>query len=98
MSDERSQYHNKAIAMKRLIYKLSLIAEEQKVASIKEVRGNHVDATFGQQIRNYILAPYKLVKDCRSGYETSRVDDVLDGKLDDFIYSYLRFSSSSKDQ
>ena len=54
-----------------------------------------VDATFGQQIRNYVMAPYRLVKDTRTGFETAQVGDVLDGDLDGFINAYLR---SSKDK
>lgn len=56
------------------------------------ITGDLVEATFGQQIRNYVLAPYKLVKDTRTGHETSQVQEVLDGDLDALIASYLRTS------
>ncbi len=64
--------------------------------SLKEIRGDAVQATFGQQIRNYILYPYKLVKDARTGCETVDVKDVLDGDLDGFISAYLKQVPATK--
>ncbi len=72
-STERSQMLNKMEAMKRLKEKLLVIAQEQALQDLKDIRGDAVEASFGQQIRNYVFAPYKLVKDTRSGYETSQV-------------------------
>lgn len=70
---ERSQVMNKAQALARLKAKLLMIAQEQALADFNLIKGDAVEATFGQQIRNYVLAPYKLVKDTRTGHETSQV-------------------------
>eukprot|EP01041_Mallomonas_annulata_P004200 gene4200-8352_t len=93
-STERSQMLNKAEAIKRLKEKLLIVAQEQALADFNEIKGDQVEATFGQQIRNYVFAPYKMVKDTRTAFETSQVQDVMDGDLDGFIAAYLR---SSKD-
>jgi len=89
-STERSQLLNRAEALKRLKEKLTAIAQDQALEDFNAIKGDLVEATFGQQIRNYVFAPYKMVKDTRTGYETSQVQDVMDGDLDDFINSYLR--------
>ena len=89
-STERSQLLNRAEALKRLKEKLTAIAQDQALEDFNAIKGDQVEATFGQQIRNYVFAPYKMVKDTRTGYETSQVQDVMDGDLDDFINSYLR--------
>lgn len=93
---ERSQNLNRANALKLLKEKLIVIAQENKLADLKEIRGEQVEATFGQQIRNYVFAPYKLVKDTRTGAETSQVNDVMDGDLDLFVSAYLRASAEGK--
>jgi peptide chain release factor 2 len=62
---------------------------EQQAAEVAQLKGPNVKAEWGQQIRNYVLDPYKLVKDTRTNFETSDVEAVLNGKLDDFIDSYL---------
>ena len=67
------------------------MAEEQRAADVAEIRGDVVKAEWGQQIRNYVIHPYKMVKDVRTGVETSDVDGVLNGKLDEFMTEYLRF-------
>lgn len=69
----RSQQMNKQEGLRVLKEKLLAIAQDQALEDLSLIRGDHVDATFGQQIRNYIFAPYKLVKDLRSGFETSQV-------------------------
>ena len=89
-STERSQLLNRAEALKRLKEKLTAIAQDQALEDFNAIKGDLVEATFGQQIRNYVFAPYKMVKDTRTGHETSQVQDVMDGDLDDFINSYLR--------
>lgn len=61
---------------------------------IKQIRGEAVKAEWGQQIRNYIFHPYKLVKDVRTGLETSDVVSVMDGELDPFIKAYLKYKYS----
>ena len=70
--------------------KLLVIAEEQRASEIKQIRGDAVKAEWGQQIRNYVFHPYKLVKDVRTSHETSDIASVMDGDLDPFIKSYLK--------
>ncbi|OIW01140.1 hypothetical protein TanjilG_25248 [Lupinus angustifolius] len=89
-TEERSQLANKIKALSRLKAKLLVIAEEQRASEIKQIRGDAVKAEWGQQIRNYVFHPYKLVKDVRTGYETPDVTSVMDGELDPFIKSYLK--------
>lgn len=72
-TSERSQMLNKAEAIKRLKEKLLAIAQEQALVDFNQIKGDVVEATFGQQIRNYVFAPYKMVKDTRTAYETSQV-------------------------
>ncbi|XP_071724935.1 peptide chain release factor PrfB1, chloroplastic-like [Rutidosis leptorrhynchoides] len=93
-TEERSQLANKIRAMSRLKAKLLVIAEEQRASEIKEIRGDVVKAEWGQQIRNYVFHPYKLVKDVRTGYETSDITSVMDGELEPFIKCYLKYKYS----
>jgi len=88
-TETRSQAQNKELALKRLKEKLLAIKIEQNVADIAEIRGDVVDANFGQQIRNYVFDPYKLVKDTRTAHETSGVGDVMDGEIDGFVTAFL---------
>lgn len=94
ITEERSQLANKIKALSRLKAKLLVIAEEQRASEIKQIRGDAVKAEWGQQIRNYVFHPYKLVKDVRTGYETSDITSVMDGDLDPFIKSYLKHKYS----
>lgn len=71
-----------------------VIAVEQRASEIKQIRGDAVKAEWGQQIRNYVFHPYKLVKDVRTGFETSDIASVMDGELDPFIKAYLRYKYS----
>lgn len=89
-SEERSQSANKTRGLARLKAKLLVIAEEQRATEIKEIRGDVVKAEWGQQIRNYVFHPYKLVKDVRTSHETSDITSVMDGDLDPFIKAYLK--------
>ena len=89
-AEERSQAQNKARALSYLKARLLAIAEEQRAAEIREIRGDVVKAEWGQQIRNYVLHPYKMVKDVRTGRETTDAGAVLDGDLDAFMEAYLR--------
>jgi peptide chain release factor 2 len=95
-STERSQMLNRAKAMLSLKEKLIAIAQDQALADFNEIKGDQVFATFGQQIRNYVFAPYKMVKDTRTGFETAQVQEVMDGELDGFVASYLRSSKEGK--
>jgi peptide chain release factor 2 len=89
-TQERSQAMNKDLAMKRLKAQLLAIAKEQRVQEIKEIRGDQVEASWGMQVRNYVLHPYKMVKDQRTGWETTNTQGFLDGDLEDCIASLLR--------
>ena len=82
---------NKEIAYKRLKATLLAIAQEQRVKEIKAIRGDIVEAGWGAQIRNYVLQPYKLVKDQRTNWETSDAEGFLDGDLEPCIGELLRF-------
>jgi len=88
--EERSQAANKKKALRYLRAKLSVVAQEQRAREIADIRGDLVKAEWGQQIRNYVQHPYKLVKDVRTGEQTSDVQGVLDGDLDPFLQAYLR--------
>jgi peptide chain release factor 2 len=89
---ERSQLQNRENAMRLLRSRLVELELEKREAEMASLRGEHVDATFGSQIRNYVLHPYTLVKDLRTDHETSDVNGVLDGDLDPFIEAYLAWS------
>jgi peptide chain release factor 2 len=89
---ERSQLQNRENAMRLLRSRLVELEIEKREAEMASLRGEHLDATFGSQIRNYVLHPYTLVKDLRTDYESSDVNGVLDGELDPFIEAYLAWS------
>ncbi|MGJ3249337.1 MAG: peptide chain release factor 2 [Elainellaceae cyanobacterium] len=89
-TQERSQLQNKEKALALLKAKLLVIAQEQRAQEIADIRGDMVEAAWGNQIRNYVFHPYQMVKDLRTGMETTAVDDVMDGELDAFIQSSLR--------
>ena len=88
--NERSQGRNKDSAMKVLQARLLEIEMNRREEEKARLKGEHVDVAFGSQIRNYVLHPYKMVKDLRTDYETSDTTAVLDGELDGFIEAYLR--------
>ncbi len=88
IQNERSQHQNKEKAMEILRGKLVQMQLEQHAASLSELRAGE-SAGWGQQIRNYVLQPYKLVKDTRTGYEETEPDKVLDGAIEGFIEAYL---------
>ena len=87
--NERSQHQNKVIGMRILISRIADLQRIQREKHISEIKGKHVSAEWGNQIRSYVLHPYKLVKDHRTGEETSNADNVLDGDIDQFIRAYL---------
>ena len=91
--NERSQHKNRATAMKLLrarIYELKL---EEQEAKMQEFSKDKRDIAWGSQIRSYVMQPYRLIKDHRTGFETGNIDPVLDGALDGFIEAYLQMRS-----
>lgn len=88
--NERSQLQNKLQAMKILGGKLQLLEDEKRRMSEQNHKGEPILASWGNQIRSYVLQPYQLVKDVRTGFETAAVDKVLDGDLDGLINAYIK--------
>ena len=86
---ERSQFQNKETCLKMLRSKLVEIREREHLANISDIKGVQQKIEWGSQIRNYVFMPYTLVKDTRTGCETSQINSVMDGALDPFIESYL---------
>ena len=89
-TQERSQLQNKEKALALLKAKLMVIAQEQRAAEIADIRGDIVEAAWGNQIRNYVFHPYQMVKDLRTAEETTDVQAVMNGDLDRFIQTLLR--------
>jgi peptide chain release factor 2 len=75
--------------MRILLSRLAEVERRRRDKELAEIKGDHVSAEWGNQIRSYVLHPYKMVKDHRTGHETSDAEGVLDGDLDPFIRSYL---------
>nr|WP_264473573.1 peptide chain release factor 2 [Enterocloster bolteae] len=91
--NERSQFQNKEKAMQMLKAKLLMVKQEEQAAKAAGIRGDVKDIGWGSQIRSYVLQPYTMVKDHRTGEESGNVDAVLDGAIDNFISAYLRWMS-----
>jgi peptide chain release factor 2 len=92
IQNERSQLQNRETAMTILRSRLAQLQAEQHVENLKELKGPNEQAAWGNQIRSYVLHPYKQVKDLRTRYETSDIDGVLDGNLEPLINAYLEHS------
>ena len=90
---ERSQGQNKETAMKMLYSKLYQLRERENLERLAKLKGKSVSIGWGNQIRSYVLHPYKMVKDLRTGVETSATESVLDGKLDEFIEEEIKLPS-----
>jgi len=95
--NERSQHQNRETAMKILRARLLELELARKSEEMARLRGERIDAGWGNQIRSYVLHPYRMVKDHRTGYETGNTDAVLDGDLDGFITAYLRSVAGTED-
>ena len=93
--NERSQFQNKDKAMQMLKAKLYLLKQEANAEKLSDIRGEVKEIGWGNQIRSYVLQPYTLVKDHRTGEETGNVSAVLDGELDPFINAYLKQRSNN---
>ncbi|WP_199301523.1 peptide chain release factor 2 [Trichocoleus sp. FACHB-69] len=89
-TQERSQLQNKEKGLAILKAKLLIVAQEQRAKEIADIRGDMVEAAWGNQIRNYVFHPYQMVKDLRTGVETTAIADVMNGEIDPFIEAYLR--------
>lgn len=93
---QRSQFQNRDTAMNEMRAKLFHLEEEKKRKEKMALKGEQMDIAWGSQIRSYVFHPYSMVKDHRTNYETSDVNGVMDGKLDDFIYAYLQWLLSQE--
>ena len=91
--NERSQFQNKDKAMQMLKAKLYLLRQQENARKVAGIRGEVTEIGWGNQIRSYVMQPYTMVKDHRTGVETGNVDSVLDGKIDLFINGYLKWLS-----
>ena len=89
---ERSQIQNRETAMKMLKSKLLDLKEKEHKEKIEDLKGEQREIAWGSQIRSYVFCPYTMVKDHRTKYEVGNVEAVMDGKIDDFMESYLKFS------
>lgn len=93
---ERSQLQNKESALKVLASRLKIIEEKKAKKEMSEIRGETVSAEWGNQIRSYVLHPYNMVKDHRTNQETSNTGAILEGNIDEFIESFLKYSVAGK--
>jgi peptide chain release factor 2 len=92
--NQRSLTQNMRVAMNVLKAQLFELEQEKQKAEIDAIKGESVDAGWGNQIRSYVLHPYKMVKDLRTSHETGNTQGVLDGKLDPFMEAYLKETAS----
>lgn len=96
IQNERSQRQNRELALKILAAKLKTLQENKLMQEKQAVRGEFKSAEWGNQIRSYVLHPYKMVKDHRTGFETSNPDLILNGELEEFVEKYLELAVSNK--
>ena len=92
--NERSQFQNKDKAMQMLKAKLYMLKKEANAEKLSDIRGELTEIGWGNQIRSYVMQPYKLVKDTRTGHESGNVDAVMDGAIDGFMNAYLKWKST----
>jgi len=91
--NDRSQHKNRAEAIKMLSARLYMLEKQKRDAEIARLYGNKGEIAWGNQIRSYVLQPYQMIKDHRTDYQVGNVQAVLDGEIEDFIESYLRYRS-----
>ena len=91
----RSQTQNRETAMKMLKSKLLDMKEKEHKDTIEDLKGNQMDIAWGSQIRSYVFCPYTMVKDHRTNYEVGNVQGVMDGNLNEFINSYLKWNKQN---
>jgi peptide chain release factor 2 len=94
--NERSQHKNRATAMKQLRARLYEFELDKKKAETRETEDSKLEINFGSQIRSYVLAPYRMIKDHRTKLAIGDVDRVLDGDIDELIHAYLVFRKTGK--
>ena len=94
--NERSQLQNKMMAMRILKSRLLMRKKREMGERLKKIKGIHKSAEWGNEIRSYVLQPYRMVKDHRTGFETGQVEKVLEGDLDAFIWAYLKDKKTYK--
>lgn len=87
--EERSQHQNREICLRRLKGLLARREEEERLAEVKELKGEQLNNEWGSQIRSYVFMPYQLVRDERTGYNTGKIDAVMDGEIEEFMKEYL---------
>jgi peptide chain release factor 2 len=93
--NERSQHLNRLVAMKVLKSKLAAILREEHKEKLEDLRGATKDIAWGNQIRSYVLHPYQMVKDLRTGYETGNTAKVLDGEIEGFMFAFLKHEKAN---
>ena len=96
-SETRSQHDNRSRAMQMLKSQLYEIELQKQLAQREDIESGKMKIEWGSQIRNYVMHPYKLVKDVRTGHETGNVDDVMDGDIDEFLKAYLMMMGQKDD-
>ena len=95
---ERSQHQNRALALALLKSKIERMEQEKRDKEMAQLYGEKGDIAWGNQIRSYVMQPYQMVKDHRTDYQVGNPDKVLDGDLDEFIFSYLRLRAGRNDK
>ncbi len=91
VQSERSQQQNRAIGMRMIAAKLQQMKDTERLDELKDLKGERGTIAWGHQIRSYVMMPYQMVKDLRTGYTTSKIQEVLDGDVGPFLDSYLRW-------
>jgi peptide chain release factor 2 len=94
--NQRSQHQNRATAMKLLLSKITALRQDQQKQEMERFYGEKGSVSWGNQIRSYVFQPYRMVKDLRTGFQTSNVQAVMDGDLDGFVSAWLRAGCPSK--